>query len=103
MDKAQRLLVAGLAEKARSIPEYHREDHEPELVDEVMLDQRVYELVTRVHQDFTADLLLQLRDLAHHVAVEGRRVGPFGILQGGGHDVLRDRADRCDLWGFRAS
>src|SRR5215469_2166406 len=88
MDKAQRLLVAGLAEKARSIPEYHREDHEPQLVDEVMLDQRAYELITRVHKDFTANLLLQLRDLAHRVAVEDRRVGPFGIFQSGGHDVL---------------
>src|SRR5262249_24066966 len=58
------------------------------LVDEVMFDQRVYELVTRVYKDFTVDLLLQLRDLAHRVAVEGRRVGPFGILQSGRHDVL---------------
>src|SRR5215813_7316051 len=88
MDESQGLLAGGLAEKARSIPEYHREDHEPQLVDEVMLDQRVYELVTRVYKDFAANLLLQLRDLAHRIAAQDRRVGPFGNLQGGGHDVL---------------
>ena len=64
VDEAHRLLVAGLAEEAPAGPEHDREDHQPQLVDEVMLDQRAHELVAGVDEDLAADLLLQLRDLA---------------------------------------
>jgi hypothetical protein len=48
----------------------------------------VHELVAGVDEDLAVDLPLQLRDLADHVAPDDGRVGPFRILQGGGHDEL---------------
>jgi hypothetical protein len=36
----------------------------------------------------SAALLLQLRNLVHHVALQHRRVVPVGIFEGRGHDVL---------------
>src|SRR5262249_11552698 len=34
-------------------------------------------------------LLLQLRDLLHHVAIEHRSIAPPGLVEGRGHNVLR--------------
>ena len=44
VDEAHGFLVAGLAEEARAGPEHDREDLQPQLVDEVVLDQRAREL-----------------------------------------------------------
>jgi hypothetical protein len=38
IDKAHGLLVAGLAEEALAGPEHDREDDQPQLVDQIMLD-----------------------------------------------------------------
>lgn len=62
-----RRLVAGLAEQALAGPEHDREDHQPQLVGQVMLDQRTGEPGTGVEDDVTVQLLLQLRDLGGHV------------------------------------
>jgi hypothetical protein len=40
-DQPHGLLVAGLAEEALARPEHHREDGEAQLVDQVVLDQRL--------------------------------------------------------------
>ena len=53
-----------------------------------MLHQRVHELEAGVDDDVPAYLLLQLRDLVRHVAVQDRRVVPIEIFEGRGHDVL---------------
>src|SRR6266581_8725929 len=82
VDEAHGLLVAGLAEEAFAGPEHDREDLQPQLVDEVVLHQRVYELEAGGDDDFAVELLLQLRDLVHRVALEYRRVVPGGILEG---------------------
>ena len=63
VDEAHGLLVAGLAEEALAGSEHDWEDDEPQLVDEVVLDQRVHELVAGVDEDVPVELLLQLRDL----------------------------------------
>src|SRR5213080_3253622 len=88
LDEAHRLLVAGLTEEALAGPEHDREDLQPQLVDQVVLHQRVYELEAGGDDDFPVELLLQLRDLVLHVALEDRRVVPVRILEGRGHDVL---------------
>jgi hypothetical protein len=44
IDQAHGLLVAGLAEEALAGPEHDREDLQPQLIDEVVLDQRAREL-----------------------------------------------------------
>jgi hypothetical protein len=43
-DQAHELLAAGLAEQAPAGPEHDRVDHQPQLVDEVVLEQHVHEL-----------------------------------------------------------
>src|SRR5207248_7571335 len=54
----------------------------------IVLDQRALELVAGVDEDLPGYLLLQLRDLVHHVALQDGRVAPPGLGEGRGHDVL---------------
>jgi hypothetical protein len=88
VDEAHGPLGAGLAEEALAGPEHDGEDDQPQLVHQVVLDQRASELVAGGDDDVSVELVLQLRDLAHHVALEDDRVAPLGILEGRGHDVL---------------
>ena len=88
VDEAHGLLVAGLAEEALAGPEHDREDDQPQLVHQVVLDQRAPELIAGGDDDLSVELLLELRDLGHHVALDDRRVVPLGILEGRRHDVL---------------
>ena len=60
VDEAHGFLVAGLAEEALAGPEHDREDLQPQLVDEVVLDQRARELEAGGDDDFPVELLLQL-------------------------------------------
>ena len=81
-------LSLGLAEEALARPEHDREDDQPQLVDQVVLDQRSPELMAGRDDDLSVQLLLEPRDLGHHVAREDRRVVPLGIHERRGHDVL---------------
>src|SRR5580704_10275953 len=60
VDEAHRLLVAGLAENAFASAEHDWEDDQPKLVDDVVLHQRLPELITGIDHDFPVQLLLQL-------------------------------------------
>src|SRR6266545_4907191 len=62
VDEAHRFLVAGLAEEALAGAEHDRVDLQPQLVDQVVLHQRAYELEAGGDDDFPVELLLQLRD-----------------------------------------
>src|SRR5439155_20233439 len=53
VDEAHGFLVGGLAEEALAGPEHHREDLQPQLVDEVVLHHRAYELEAGGNDDFT--------------------------------------------------
>src|SRR5262249_31101752 len=75
-DEAQGQLVAGLVEEAFAGPEHERVDHQPQLVDEIVVDQCVHELETGGHDDFPVQPLLQLRHLSHGVAPQNRGVLP---------------------------
>src|SRR5271154_3356715 len=88
VEEAHGFLVAGLAEQALADPGGGREDLQPQLVDQVVLDQRAYELKAAGDDDVPVYVLLQRRDLVKHVALEDCRVVPGGIGEGRGHDVL---------------
>ncbi len=68
VEEAHRLLVAGLPEEALAGSEHDRVDHQPQLVDQFVLDQRAHELTAGGDDDSPVKLLLQLRDLVHHLA-----------------------------------
>jgi RNA polymerase sigma-70 factor (ECF subfamily) len=68
VDEAHGLLVAVLAEEALASAEHNREDDQPQLVDQVVLDERAPELIAGGDDDFSVELLLQLRDLGHNIA-----------------------------------
>jgi len=51
IDEAHWFLVAGLAEEAFAGPEHDRVDDQPQLVGEVVLDQRALELIAGVDDD----------------------------------------------------
>ena len=87
-EEAEGFLAAGLAEEALAGPERDREQFQPQLVDQVVLHQGVYELEAGGDDDFPAELLPQLRDLAQHLAPQDRRVVPGGTVEGRGHDVF---------------
>ncbi len=72
IDEAHGLHAAGLTEEALTAPEHNREDDQPQLVDEVMLDQRAPELIAGRDDDFPVQLPLQLRDLGHDVPLQDR-------------------------------
>jgi hypothetical protein len=52
VEQAHRLLVAGLAEESLAGPEHDRVDHQPQLVDQVVLQQRAHERAAGVDDDF---------------------------------------------------
>ena len=88
-DETERLLAARLAEQALAGPDHDREDEQPQLIHEVVLEQRASELIAAVDHDVPVHVLLQPGDLLDHVALQDRHVGPRGVLEGRGHDVLR--------------
>src|SRR5437667_4610028 len=79
VEEAHGFLVAGLGEQALAGPGGDREDLQPQLVDQVVLDQRAYELKAAGDDDVPVYVLLQRRDLVKHVALEDCRVVPGGI------------------------
>ena len=56
-------LSLDVAEEALAAAEQDREDHQPQLVDEVVLDQPLDQLGAAGDEDDAVDLALQLRDL----------------------------------------
>ena len=84
------LLAAGLAEEAIPGTEHDWVDEQPQFVDEVVLEQRVPELVAGVDHDVSVTLPFQLGDLLDGVATQERGWSPCGGLfaQHGRHDVL---------------
>jgi putative ABC transport system permease protein len=88
LDETGRLLAAGLAEEALAGPDHDGEDEQPQLVHEVVLEQRAPELIAGVDDDVPVQLLLQPGDLLDNVALQDRHVGPRGVVEGRGHDVL---------------
>src|SRR5215208_7214386 len=70
IDQHHRLLVARVAEETLSLAQDDREHHQPELVDEVVLDERTHQGGAAVDDDVDVDLVLQPRDLYRHMAID---------------------------------
>jgi len=87
-EAARRPGAAGPAEEALAAPGQDREDRQPQLVREIVPDQRAGELAAGVDDDVPVHFLLQLRDFIDHVAGQHRHVGPLWTLGGRGHEVL---------------
>jgi hypothetical protein len=80
---------------------------EPDLVDEVVLEQGSAESTVSVHHEVTAVLLLELRHRGDDVVTDDRGVVPVGALQGRGEHVLADCVDRVRVrpvcWGITSA
>ena len=68
VDEAHVFRAAGLAEESFASTEHERVDHQPQLVDEVVLYQRVHELKAGIDDDVPVNLSAQRRDLIYDVA-----------------------------------
>src|SRR5947207_9022470 len=93
LDELQALLVTRLAEQALSASEDDRKDHQTQLVDEIVLQQRLSELPAAVDDDVAILFALELRHRLDHIAVEHGRVAPRWIAQRRRDDVLRHRVE----------
>jgi hypothetical protein len=68
-------------------------DPQADLVQQAVGQQRLGDGPEPVHQDVVAGLLLELGDLLGQVAGDDGGIGPVGLLQGGGGDVLGHGVD----------
>src|SRR6266540_669406 len=88
LHQAQGGRLASLLEQALPTAQDDGEDHQPVLVDQVVLHQRADELGAAGHQDVAAVPLLEPGDLVDDVVPDHGRVVPLGLVQRGRHDVL---------------
>src|SRR6202035_3992815 len=88
------LLAGRVAEETLAAPQDDGEDHQPQLVDQVVLKKRLHELGAAVHDDVPVGPVPEARDLPRNVAGEHRGVVPRGEAAGETHrgEVLRSRA-----------
>src|SRR5207249_668546 len=68
VDELHVFVAADLAEKARASTEHERVDHHPQLVDEVVLEQRAHQLEAGIDDDVPVSLSSQRRDPTYYVA-----------------------------------
>src|SRR5262245_2435203 len=85
--------VDPVRERALAAAQDRREDHQPELVDEVVLEQRSHERAAAVDEDRARGLVLELLEPAHDVAGDDSRVVPLRVLERVRDDDLRVRVD----------
>src|SRR5207248_1438735 len=93
VDQLEAFLVGALAEETLAAAEHDREHHQPQLVDEVALDQGLGQLGAAVDDDVAVVPFLQLRHLPVEIAFQNTRVVPFGTLECRGDDMLRQRVE----------
>src|SRR5262245_11244688 len=81
--------VDPVREETLAAAEDRREDHQPQLVDEVVLEERVDERATAGNEDRALSLFFELLQPADDVAGDDTRVLPLRIRQGVRDDDLR--------------
>src|SRR5215211_8535841 len=87
--KLQLLLIAPFLKEALPAAQDNGMDHEPKLVEEVVLKQRPDEGAAADDRDVLARLLLELGDLFRDISLDQGRVLPLeGLLQGRRDDEL---------------
>src|SRR5438034_11183726 len=87
---ANDIVVHGSAQLVNTLKEHN-------LVDEIVFLQRVHELRAAVDDDVVGELLLELADLCCDIAMDDRRVVPFGLVQGRRHHELGHAVDLVGL------
>src|SRR5262245_53531236 len=93
VDQLESLGVARFAEQTLAAPEHDREHHQPELVDEISLQERLHERGAAVHDDVSVVLFLQPPDTLVEVAFEHSGVAPVGVLERRRDHVLGHRVE----------
>src|SRR5512132_290839 len=83
--------LAAVAEEALALPQRHREDHQPVLVDQPVRVERADDVAAAVDQDVLPGLLLQRRYLFREISLEQRPVPGQGLCQAPRRDVLGQR------------
>src|SRR4051812_18622622 len=81
--------VDAVREGALAASEERREEHQPELVDEIRLQERRHERAAPRDEDRAVGLVLELRDLLRDVLGDHGRVLPLRIRDRRRDDVLR--------------
>jgi hypothetical protein len=79
----------GLGKHSPPRPEDHREDHQPKLVDEAVLQQPVNERPAPGHEDDSVDLFLEPRHFLGDVTPEECGVVPVHLVERARDHVLR--------------
>src|SRR5262249_6189233 len=98
VDELEPLRVVRFAEQALTAPEHDGEYHQPQLVDEISLQQRLREHGTSVHDHISLVLSLQPPDACVEVALEHGGVAPVEVVERGGDHVLGHRVELvCEL------
>src|SRR5215217_8838520 len=89
VEELQRLLIAPVLKQTLSAPHDYGMDHEPKLVEEVVLKQRPDQGRAAGYRDILARLLLEPGDLLGDVVPDQGRVLPLeGLLEGPRDHVL---------------
>src|SRR5207253_10403628 len=91
LGELQPLRLARVAEQALARSQQDREDHEPQLVHQVLLDQRLNEVGAAGDQDVALVLIPQLAYLVRDVTANDGRVVPLRFVERRRDDVLRHR------------
>src|SRR5580692_3458799 len=82
VEEAERGGRSAISEQALAGAEHDWEDHQPVLVDELVLGQSPHELSTTSDEDVSCDLLLEPRNLTSKLLADHGRVVPLRVLVG---------------------
>ena len=85
--------VDPVAEQVLATAQDHREEDDPELIDQVAREQEVDQVGAAVGDEVAARLRLEPRDLLAGVAAKDGRVRPVGLLERLRDDVFRRAVD----------
>src|SRR6266436_1719114 len=86
--QSQALLRRSVSEQTLPLAEYHRIDHQPKLVQEVVLEEPLHQGGAAVNDDWSVVPFAQTVHLLREITAEDSRVAPFGRGQGRGDDVF---------------
>src|SRR5438132_10839295 len=89
LEHAKTRWLRALAKETLSGSQGDRVNLEPELVDQIVLEQRLNQVAASVHLELGAVCLLELLDLADDIAVDG-----YGLLPSGADRAVRDDLSR---------
>src|SRR5438552_210497 len=93
LEHAETRRLRSLAEEPLSGSQGDGINLEPELVDQIVLEQRLNQVAASVHLELRAIFLLELLDLADDIAVDGDGLLPVGADRAVRDDIFRRPID----------